>query len=384
ATRLTDPRSSVSGLKRPSKTPITADVEPSFRDAGRSPISSGGLLEISPIGDLDGTPITAESRTCSEDGRYLAILEDDIMVGPTSYAHVVELIYSDRLGPETMVSVSGRDFVPAQELPDLARHLPAFTPTEDVAEVETPERRGFFESEPPTEVLLSLALKEESGLLVAQSGKNRKEVYFKGGVPVYVGSNDATELLGEFMVRGGRLERMELEMALALLPKFNGHFGDTLVALGMITAVELFAAIGDQVRTRLASLLAWRSGTYEFYRGVAVRPGVLEVPIDPFPFARDHLLLAAEQQTNPDAVARELAGGLVGPRAVTAVLAAKLRLPDDVGFIVSSLDSWRTVGDLFAAEAHDPGAIARTLYLAVESGLWAFDGPAPSWRASAG
>jgi serine/threonine-protein kinase len=383
ATRLTDPRSSVSGLGRPSKTPVTADVEPSFRDSRWSPISTDGLLEISPIADLAGTPITAESRACSEDGRYLAILEDSTMVGPTSYAHVVELIYSDRLGPETMVSVSGRDFVPAQELPDLARHLPAFTPTEDVADVRTPERRGFFESEPPAEVALSLALKEETGLLVAQHGKSRKEVYFKGGVPVYVGSNDAAELLGEFMVRSGRLERMELEMALALLPKFNGHFGDTLVALGMVTAIDLFGAIGDQIRTRLTGLLGWRSGTYEFYRGVAVRPGVLEIPIDPFLFARDHLLAAA-RRTEPDTVARELAGGLIGPRAVTAALAAKMRLPDDAGFIVNSLDAWRTIGDLFASAAHDPGSIAKTLYLAIESGLWAFDGPAPPWRAPSG
>ncbi len=379
ATRLNDPRSSVRGLRRPSKTPVTADAEPSFRLSELSPLSAGGgdgtPAQLSGI----GTPITTNARTFSGDGGYLAVIDDGTVVGPTSYAHIVELIYSDRLGPETMVSVGGHDFVPAQELPDLARHLPAYTPTEDVADVETPERRGFLESEPPAEVLLSLALKEESGLLVAQSGRNRREIFCREGTLIYVGSNDAAELLGEFMVRSGRLERMELEMALALLPKFNGHFGDTLVALGMVTAIDLFAAIGDQIRTRLSTFLTWTAGSYEFFRGVAVRPGVLEVPVDPFLFVRD-FLFEASRGLDTNAVARKMSGDLVGPRPATSTLAAKMRLPDDMGFIIGSVDGWRTIGDLFSSAAHDPETVARTLFLAVEGGLWAFDGANPVWR----
>jgi serine/threonine-protein kinase len=373
ATLLADTRSSVGNLRPPSKTPVTADVDPAFDPVGEV---SGGPDDAFP----GGTPITASSRYCSEDGRYVAVLEDGTMVGPTSYAHVVEFIYSDRIGPETLISVNGRDFLPAQELPDLSRHLPAFTPTEDVADVETPDRRGFFESEGTAEVVLSLALKGESGLLVAQHGKHRKEVYFRSGTPVYVGSNDATELLGEFMVRTGRIERMELEMALALLPKFNGHFGDTLVALGMVTAVDLFAAIGDQIRARLAGLLRWPGGTYEFYRGVAVRPAVIEIPVDPYLFVREHLLDRA-RAIDPERVARDLAGALVGPRPVTEALAARMQLPDEMRFLVASLDDWRTVGDMFASEVHPPDTVARTAFLAIESGLWAFDGPPLPWRA---
>ena len=53
--------------------------------------------------------------------------------------------------------------------------------------------------------MLALALNFESGLYICQDGAKRKEVYFRNGQVVYVGSNEPSELLGEHLVESGVL-----------------------------------------------------------------------------------------------------------------------------------------------------------------------------------
>jgi serine/threonine-protein kinase len=57
-------------------------------------------------------------------------------------------------------------------------------------------------------------------------------------------------------------------MALAVMPRFEGKLGDTLVALGLVEPLELFQHIAEQVREKLLDLFTWSSGTATFYEGV--------------------------------------------------------------------------------------------------------------------
>jgi len=326
-----------------------------------------------------GTPITAENGAAADSGRYSARLAGGFVVGPTSFAHIIELIYSDRIDANTEVSVEGREFVQAGEIPDLARHLPACTPTSEVQDAVAPDRRGYLEMEVPSEVVLALAVRGETGLLVCQRENRRKEVYLRDGTLVYAGSNNPTELLGEFLVEGGIIDRMELEMALALLPKFNGHMGDTLIALGMLSAVDLFSHITRQVRSRLTDLLSWRSGYYEFYRGVKCRPGVLELRIDPYEFVREKLL-ADMQNVDFAHVLDEMRSCLVAPAPHLSELCEKLALPTEIDEKIKSVGDWLSIRELEAAAGRSQLLLARAVFVALEAGLWTFDGPAPPWR----
>ncbi len=64
------------------------------------------------------------------------------------------------------------------------------------------------------------------------------------------------------------INRSELDMALAVMPRFEGKLGDTLVALGLVEPLELFQHIAEQVREKLLDLFTWASGTATFYEGV--------------------------------------------------------------------------------------------------------------------
>jgi eukaryotic-like serine/threonine-protein kinase len=382
ALELQDPRSSMPVGQRP-RTPRTGERPPEHTPSAPEArlFRTPGPETTPTVTAVDGTPITADQNAAAEAGRYYAKLTGGFIIGPTSFAHLIELVYSDKIHASTEISVDGREFVPASEVAELARHLPAYTPTSEVEEAVSPDRRGYLEMESAIEVLLSLAVHDEEGLLVCQSENRRKEVYIRDGSPIYVGSNDPGELLGESLVRHGVIDRMELDMALALLPKFNGHMGDTLIALGMLSAVDLFSHITLQIRSRFEGLLLWRDGTYEFYRGVKCRPGVFEVKIDPCAFIREKLL--SEMQGIDFSNALEgMRSCLVGPHPLLQKMCDRLALPTEIDEKIKSVEDWLSVGELEAATGKASLLLARAMFVAYEAGLWKFDGPAPPWRLS--
>ncbi len=87
-------------------------------------------------------------------------------------------------------------------------------------------------------------------------------------------------MLGEFLVARDVISRDELDMALAVLPRFDGRIGDTLVSLGLVQPVHLFQHIATQVREKILDLFTWDAGTAEFYRGVASPQSRFPLAID--------------------------------------------------------------------------------------------------------
>jgi serine/threonine-protein kinase len=149
-----------------------------------------------------------------------------------------------------------------------------------------------------------------------------------------VASSNASELLGEYLVRRGKLAREELDMALAVLPRYGGRMGDTLIALGLVDAVDVFRAIREQGRDRVSDLFLWKHGKVAFHRGAQEKhvefpldldlPDLMlaglelalpnDAPLDAS-FARlDHVLVATEGRADLGAVA--------WPITVAATLAA--------------------------------------------------------------
>ncbi|MCP4600860.1 MAG: serine/threonine protein kinase [Proteobacteria bacterium] len=347
-----------------------------------TPVAAEYLIEADENTPFAGTPITWKHTPFEDEWQYTARLPDDSTIGPTSFAHIIELICSDEISQDTMISVDGHNYVPAYSRPELMRHLPVYTPTRDVDELNTPDRRGVLQLEAPGEVILSLAIHGETGMLVCKQGRKRKEVYFQEGHPVYVSSNDPGELLGEYLVSEGAIERSELELALALLPKFNGHMGDTLIALGMLSAVKLFNYIGDQIRNRFKELVAWQHGHYDFYRGVSCRPDIFEVTVEPFALVSEYLLKNSKR-IPVESTFTAMADSTIVPSSLIKGLLPRLPLPQKIGDILRDLLEPSTLTDLITSQK-DPNSkqiLVQSLYLAVETGLWIVEGSSPPWRA---
>ena len=151
------------------------------------------------------------------------------------------------------------------------------------AEIITPSsEEGDFANIAPITVLFRMASTQSTGLLVASVGGIKKEIFVRAGIPEYVTSNVASELLGAYLVQCGALSSGELAMALAMMPHYGGKLGDTLVGLGLLKPLEVFRHLTVQVRQKLIDVCTWTKGSYGWYDGRAIERTAFPLDINPF------------------------------------------------------------------------------------------------------
>jgi serine/threonine protein kinase len=204
-------------------------------------------------------------------------------MGPWTFARLMEALACGQIQRGDRVDYIGRGFAPVEEIEEFARFFPSVTDT--TGQMVGPGAPDFADQLSVASMLLVLmrvASNRETGVLFAEraddSGEGRKELYFVGGKLHHVASSNASELLGEYLVRRHKLERTELDLALAVLPRYGGRMGDTLISMGLCGPVDIFRAIREQGRDRVADLFLWKGGTVSFYRGQTA-PHV-EFPLD--------------------------------------------------------------------------------------------------------
>jgi eukaryotic-like serine/threonine-protein kinase len=201
-----------------------------------------------------------------------------------NFAHLVELIATGELHANDQVSLLGSEYRRIADVEELARHvLPSTTAvTGRVSGPGAPDYQFVLSDQSMLEALALLRARSETGALFVIRGGNgrgtRKEMYLDNGKLHHVASSERNELLGEYLVRRGSLSRDDLEQALSALGQHGGRLGDTLVALRLVDAVDVFRAIRDQGRDRVAALCTWKEGLASFYRGTT--PTHVEFPLD--------------------------------------------------------------------------------------------------------
>jgi eukaryotic-like serine/threonine-protein kinase len=225
---------------------------------------------------------------------------DGERLGPWTFARLMEAVATGQLQRGDQVDFVGRGFFPVEEIEEFSRFFPTATAaTHQVTGPGAPDFCDGIGATPMLQTLMRVLAQRETGVLFAErtdetgAGK-RKELYFVGGKLHHVASSNASELLGEYLVGRGKLEREELDLALAVLPRYGGRMGDTLISMGLVGPVDIFRAIREQGRDRVADLFLWRDGQVSFYRGQTA-PHV-EFPLD---LELSHLMLAGLEVAKP-------------------------------------------------------------------------------------
>ncbi len=210
---------------------------------------------------------------------------DGRMLDGIGLPRLLELVATGELLGDDEVAFGSGAFGKIRDHGELARHLlPSTTQTtRDLHAPGAPDYRVLLSDTPMMEVLAQMRRERESGALFVEradrtGAPQRKELYLRSGRLHHVASTDRSELLGEYLVRRHAISREQLDSALASLSRFGGRLGDTVVGLGFVQAMDVFRAIRDQGRDRVAALCGWKRGSVVFYR--ATDSGRVEFPLD--------------------------------------------------------------------------------------------------------
>jgi serine/threonine-protein kinase len=240
------------------------------------------------------------------------------------------------------------------------------TPVEDP---DLPDQKGDFADVGPARLFARLAAERETGELVVERGAVIKEIFLVDGAPEFVSSNAPAERFGEYLVARGVISPGELSMALAILPRFQGKLGDTLVGLSLLRPLEVFRHLTRQVRDKIIDVFAWPQGRFRFYRGRVNQREAFPLGLDAF-----EILGAGIAGLPLDVVRARLEK--LAPRRVRRAERAR---PTPEQFRVGAgprelwqrLDGKRTVGDWMRRyeQPEQLVTLCRTLYLLIESDL---------------
>jgi serine/threonine-protein kinase len=236
-----------------------------------------------------------------------------------------------------------------------------------------PDSAGDISVITPMRLFCDLALAGETGLLRFEAAGNVKEIFLVSGAPESVNSSLANERFGEYLVAKGVLNTGDLDLALSMLPHYNGKLGDTLVALGLLRPLDVFRLLSQQVRDRVIDVFAWNEGTFAFYRGVTN-------PNDSFPLGLDTFeILGAGVVNLPMEFLEQRFSSLVDYRPVATgharVQPEAFRIGPTPRDVLDLLTGERTLrGWLAHFTDHDELlTFLRSLYLLVETDLAQFD-----------
>jgi serine/threonine protein kinase len=292
--------------------------------------------------------------------------------GPLPFSEMVRRIVTGELAPGTKVRKDRGDFESAGRMPELRRYLdskalqwgPSGLP-------EGASRRGVLSGGRLLSQAYQLTQRRETGVLYLWDGTRQKRLYYVEGRPDFVASNMGNELLGEWLVAKGTILRMELEMALAMLPKYEGRLGDALVGLGIMRPMELFRAVSEQVRERYLEAFRWSRGQWAYVRGVRC-----EEETFPLPQSELELLRDAAMQPEPDQMAaalRPLQSRVLRPNPKASATLRAFRLSDSWERVFSLIDGRTTTAGILA-RLHaqpdlDPNEAQRALYLGLSCEL---------------
>ncbi|MCA9587213.1 MAG: serine/threonine protein kinase [Myxococcales bacterium] len=259
--------------------------------AEAEPDSESGLRPTATLdvpGEVRGSSPRASVAPPSADTRdvapsiYRVRLPDGKELGPLSYPRLVELFATAAVDGDVEIARESGSFRPARELDELSRFVSSgalrwddgvFSPANDSAPID----RVLL----PTR-MAQLALRRQTGALCFRDGARRKKIYLVSGVPEFVVSTDKRELFGEYLVARGQVLRMEVEMALSMLPRYGGRIGDALVGLGVLRPIELFRAIHQQIQDRFLEVFHWRKGEMAFVKGARSHEETFPLGIDPY------------------------------------------------------------------------------------------------------
>ncbi len=121
-----------------------------------------------------------------------------------------------------------------------------------------------------SDILQLLSTGKKTGVLEVNTSARQKEVAFKNGNIIYASSlNTSEDLLGNMLLRKGKLSKDQLERAITLHKQTGRQLGTTLVDMNLFEKDEIAECLKFQIEEIVYNLFSWQEGNFVFHEGTS-------------------------------------------------------------------------------------------------------------------
>jgi len=140
---------------------------------------------------------------------------------------------------------------------------------------------GTLEYIPLADIIQMLQVGAKSGILFLRRDDGQSAVVaFRDGAVIQAVHRESYQTLGERLVSGGAINRIDLQEALTYMTHFPGmRIGDALVELGSITRARIEDEVKAQMAETIEKLIGWTDTEFEFRVGFASLASGLDIDL---------------------------------------------------------------------------------------------------------
>ena len=234
--------------------------------------------------------------------------------------------------------------------------IPTSAQLEEIAHV----REGNLSEVPFAPLLLAHALRQSSLVVEVRRRQVWKRILIENGVPVDCRSNLAHETLGRYMVHEGKLSEDDFTACLSRSAARGVPMGEVLIEHGLLSAVDLFRILQQNLAKKLLDLFTWNEGEFSWLDEAPATESSLKVKVP-------QLILTGVTRFAPQEEVDMSVAPLVGKKLVLHPSPPfpfdELRLSRHQGQIAEGLRApGRRMGELAEATQLPVDEITRVLY----------------------
>ncbi|MCZ7665048.1 MAG: DUF4388 domain-containing protein [Thermoleophilia bacterium] len=223
------------------------------------------------------------------------------------------------------------------------------------------------------EVFRLLKMSGKTGVLEVTYGKQRGEVCFRSGEIYHATSTANGSMLGERLVRAGKLRRSELakilaEQSLCDPPRL---LGSLLEEEGLVVREVLERLVREQIEDVVFSLFGWPTAEFSFSPGPEPAVCDILVSLDP-----EGVIIEGSRRVDEWAMIIERLGSLEKvPYLLTPTTAGMLTLQPHEWDTICFIDGRRDINTIMADSGFDRFRTAKVIFSLMNAGLVATRDP---------
>jgi hypothetical protein len=131
------------------------------------------------------------------------------------------------------------------------------------------------------DILQLLATGKKTGLLELKTATRQKEVAFRDGNIIYASSiNSSEDLLGNMLLKRGKISKTDLERAITLHKQTGRQLGTTLIDMNLFDKSEIGECLKLQIEEIVYNLFSWKEGDFIFHEGASSKTTPFQVELN--------------------------------------------------------------------------------------------------------